>query len=209
MGLLKRFLNNCRCPEGAAGKLMLHGMTFGHRWISAWGLSHLNGLSPNSIVDLGCGSGANAAKLLELFPEARVTAADYSQKAVAHARKKLADTIASGRCDVVRADVSDLPFPDGSFDVATAFETVYFWPGPLKSFREVARTLRSGGLFMITNEAGGREDMPVDWGRWVDGLTCYDGATLERLLREAGFSRVTVKRRPKLGWLSVLAYKAR
>jgi hypothetical protein len=44
----------------------------------------------------------------------------------------------AGRCRVLRGDVSSLPFADGSFALATAFETVYFWPGLGKCFAEVA-----------------------------------------------------------------------
>ena len=207
MGILKKFLNNASRPKGTLGKIMLSGMTFGHRWLSAWGLSHLDGVKASTVIDLGCGSGANALKLLEMFPSAHVTGADYSPLSVAHSKRKLEREIAAGRCAVVEANVADLPFEDASFDLATAFETVYFWPGPLESFCEVVRILRPGGVFMISNEAGGLEDMPVDWGRWVDGLNCYDGTALERFLREAGFSQVTVDRRPKLGWLCVVAHK--
>lgn len=39
------------------------------------------------------------------------------------------DMIASGRCEVVGGDVLAMPFTDGRFDLATAFETIYFWPG--------------------------------------------------------------------------------
>ena len=37
MGILKKFLNNASRPKGTLGKIMLSGMTFGHRWLSAWG----------------------------------------------------------------------------------------------------------------------------------------------------------------------------
>ncbi len=48
-----------------------------------------------------------------------------------------------------------LPFADTSFDVATAFETVYFWPDIRRSLSEVARVIRRGGTFMISNEVDG------------------------------------------------------
>ena len=56
MGFLKKFLSNCACPKGTLGRVMLHGMTFGHRWIADWGLKHLDGVSAASIVELGCGA---------------------------------------------------------------------------------------------------------------------------------------------------------
>ena len=207
MGFVSKFLSNCACPKGVLGRVMLHGMTFGHHWISAWGLAHLDGVSAANIIELGCGSGASAAKLLEKYPSSHLTGVDFSAESVTHARKKLAAQIAAGRCEFVQADVSALPLPDGTFDLATAFETVYFWPGPLESFREVYRVLAPGGMFMICYEAGARENLPVDWARWVEGMKYYNAETLTRLLEVAGFTAVRVDRREKLGWLCVLARK--
>ncbi len=38
-------------------------------------------------------------------------------------------------------------FEDGKFDVATAFETVYFWPDMLLDFMEVRRVLKKRRVF--------------------------------------------------------------
>jgi len=48
---------------------------------------------------------------------------------------------------VLEASVSSLPFKDNTFVMATAFETVYFWPDIEKSFAEVKRVLVPGGKF--------------------------------------------------------------
>lgn len=46
--------------------------------------------------------------------------------------------------------------PEG-FDPATAFETVYFWPGLQKCFAEAAKVLKLGGYFLICNESDGTD----------------------------------------------------
>ncbi len=56
-----------------------------------------------------------------------------------------------------QGDASSLAFPDTSFELATAFETVYFWPGLEKCFKQVFRVLRPGGVFMICNESDGTD----------------------------------------------------
>ena len=37
--------------------------------------------------------------------------------------------IEAGRCVVKQGDVSALDIADGEYELATAFETIYFWPG--------------------------------------------------------------------------------
>lgn len=60
-------------------------------------------------------------------------------------------------------NVAQLLFADEQFDLATAFETVYFWPGPADSFREVYRVLRLGGTFLIVNESDGTNQADEKW----------------------------------------------
>lgn len=43
-----------------------------------------------------------------------------------------------------------LPFPDGAFDVALCTVSVDYMTRPLDVFRDVARTLKPGGLFLVT-----------------------------------------------------------
>ena len=45
------------------------------------------------------------------YPDANVTAVDYSELSVAKAREFNRDMIASGRCTVLQGDVSDLHLP--------------------------------------------------------------------------------------------------
>ena len=85
----------------------------------------------------------------------KVTGVDYSPVSVEKSRKVNANAIANGRCTVLEASVSSLPFNDNTFNMATAFETVYFWPDIEKSFSEVKRILAPGGKFLIVNEDDG------------------------------------------------------
>ena len=134
MGLFKKFVSQTRKPEGFLGKVMLGGMNSGHAVMADWGFSHLPPITPEKAVDLGCGGGRNAGELLKKYPKAHVTAIDYSDLSVEKAKAFNQAAIAAGRCEVRQGDVSDLRLPASSFDLATAFETVYFWPGLEKCF---------------------------------------------------------------------------
>lgn len=141
------FVENTRKPVGFGGKLMVAAMNLGHQALARWGLGFLNVGPEAEILDCGCGGGANLHALLKRCPKGTAVGLDYSPVSVAASRKKNRAAIAAGRCRVEQGDVSALPFEDEKFDLATAFETVYFWPDLGGSFREVFRVLKPGGTF--------------------------------------------------------------
>ena len=143
---MKNIFNQTRKPEGLLGKMMLRGMNPGHAKLADWGLTHLPKLAPERAIDIGCGGGRNAGELLKMYPKAHVTAVDYSELSVEKARAYNKDMIVAGRCDVKQGDASELAFPDATFDLATAFETVYFWPGLEKCFERKVRMKSHRGL---------------------------------------------------------------
>lgn len=178
-----------------------------HAKLSSWGLAHLKLFAPLSIVEIGCGDGRNVAELLRMFPQAHVTGMDLSPVAVTLAEKRNHGDMITKRCEILQGDVSALPFRDASYDMVTAFETVYFWPGPLTSFCEVYRVLMPGGLFMIVNKLDGEEKKAPQWAQEMDGLQVYDKISLIRLLKEAGFDEFSVDRIEEKHWLCVMARK--
>ena len=101
-------------------------------------------IDPKGVVDLGCGGGRNAGERLKLFSKAHVTPIYYSELSLVKAKKYNRDMNA-GRCVVQQGDMANLKLPEERFDLATAFETVYFWPGLAKCFSRVATALKSGG----------------------------------------------------------------
>lgn len=207
MGLFKRFVNQTRKPEGFLGKLMVGGMNSGHAKLADWGMTHLGGITPANIAELGCGGGRNAGELMKRYPKAKLTAVDYSELSVEKTKEYNEDMIASGRCEVIRASVAELPLGGGSVDLATAFETVYFWPGIEKCFAEVRRILKPGGAFMICNESDGTDETSKKYEKLIDGMKCYTAEELERALRAAGFSEVNADHHPDKPWITVTARK--
>ncbi len=189
---ITRIFTNYAKPDGPVGTFITAGMNPGHAKVRRWGLEHLTGLRPQRIVELGCGGGAAVRDLLRRYPEATVTGVDHSDVAVAMTEKVNRGAITAGRATAVLAAVTDLPFDDGTFDLATAFETVYFWPGPVESFREVHRVLAPGGTFLVVNESdGGHPAEPVFSGI-IEGIRFWTPEELDGFLREAGFANVSI-----------------
>ena len=207
MGFLNKLFGNTKKPEGFWGKLMVEGMNRGHAPLADWGMSFFGDVRPKSILDCGCGGGRNVAELLKRYPQAEVTGLDYSEVSVKKSQEVNADAVQNGRCRIVQGDVSALPFADASFDLVSAFETVYFWPGPDRSFAEVFRVLRTGGVFMVVNEADGKNKADEKWTNIIDGMKIYGKEEIERCLYEAGFTRVEADHSAEKHWLTVRVVK--
>ncbi|MFC2431045.1 MAG: class I SAM-dependent methyltransferase [Candidatus Saccharimonas sp.] len=207
MGILKKVFGNTKKPEGFWGKLMVDGMNRGHAPLADWGMSFFGDIRPKAILDCGCGGGRNVAELLKRYPQAEVTGLDYSEVSVKKSQEVNAEAVAQGRCRIVQGDVSALPFADGAFDLVTAFETIYFWPGPERSFSEVFRVLKKGGTFAIVNEADGKNKADEKWTNIIDGMKIYGKEEIECCLYEAGFTRVEADHSAEKHWLTVRAVK--
>ncbi len=206
MAILKKILNQTRKPQGFLGKVMVKGMNGGApAMLANFGLSLLGGDDFGRIVDLGCGGGRNAGELLRRYPAARVTGVDYSAVSVATAKKhnrKFGD-----RCEIRQGDVSRLDPTAGEYDLATAFETVYFWPGLETCFANVYGILRQGGLFLVTNESDGLDETGKKYEKIIDGMKVYTTDEICAALEKAGFEIVKTIHHEKKPWIAVLAKK--
>ena len=207
MGLFKKFINQTRKPEGFLGKMMVNGMNGGHAKMADWGMSYLPKIAPEEIVDIGCGGGRNAGELAKRFSNAHVMAIDYSDVSVGKAMVYNKTLIDSGRMIVTQGDVSNLKIPNAKFDLATAFETIYFWPGLTRCFSEVCKVLKPGGKFLIVNESDGTDEASLKYQKIIDGMRCYTAYEIDTALKEAGFTDVQVNHHDSKAWISVIATK--
>ncbi len=199
------FFENTRNPVGLGGKIMVALMNLGHSPVARWGLRFLE-LTPDAeVLDCGCGGGANIKRLLKLCPKGTVWGIDYSPVSVEKSKRVNEAAVTKGRCDVLRASVTELPFESEQFNAVTAFETVYFWPDLPQCFREVWRVLKSGGTFLICNESNGDTDKDEKWTEIIGGMTIYKDIELKSCLEQAGFFDVQIHK--KKSWLCVTARK--
>lgn len=199
--MLNKFFQNTRKPQGTLGKMMLKGMNSGHAKMADWGFSHISFPDNSHILDVGCGGGANIARMLKEIPGGVVDGLDHSEESVDFSKKTNASQLGK-RCEIRQGDVASLPYPDGSLDGVTAFETIYFWPDLDAAFKEVKRVLKPGGAFFICCES---ED-PTDttWTDRIDGMTVYRGEDLKDRLMNIGFTNVELHRNEK-GWVCLKA----
>lgn len=199
------FFENTRKPVGFGGRVMVAMMNLGHTPVATWGLEFLH-LSPDAtVLDCGCGGGANIKRLLKKCPRGIVKGIDYSPVSVEKTKKVNETAIAEGRCAVLQGSVVDMNFEDDLFDAVTAFETVYFWPDLTQCFREAYRVLKPGGTFLICNESNGDTNKDEKWTEIIGEMTIYKDAELKARLGQAGFYEVQIHK--KKNWLCITARK--
>lgn len=122
----------------------------------------------------------------------KVYGVDYSVESVKLSREVNQDYINDGKVEVLEENVESLPFEDNTFDIITAFETVYFWPNIEKSFGEVKRVLKPGGIFLIGTESNGSDNIPMRISEKLIDMTVYNDEELTRFLTNNDYSEITV-----------------
>lgn len=193
-------------PAGESGRELLERMNGGtHEELAKWGLGLLRVAPDAQVLDIGCGGGANLRRLLSCVEDGHVSGIDRSSLSVQVSRETNEQAIAENRCDVVEGDVLALPYPDDSFDVVTAFETVYYWDLPA-AFSEVNRVLKPQGAFLVCNEDNGEDAEVLELATAIPGMVVYRADELVTQLERAGLviERVSEK---EGGWVAVIARK--
>ena len=184
------FFDNMRKPQGKLGNIQLKSMNKEHTPVSLWGLKHLNIKSDDVILDVGCGGGINVKRMAKSAK--KVYGIDYSIESVKLSKEVNEKLIDEGKVEIIEGNVKSLPFEDNTFDIVTAFETVYFWPDIEKCFAEVKRVLKPGGIFLIGLETNGSDNFIMKfWGHFID-MEMYDDDEITSFLESNDFSDITV-----------------
>ena len=153
-----------------------------------------------TVLELATGTGLIAKHIVKAT--AHIEATDASPEMITEAKRGNY----SAKLHFSVQDMFSLPYAGNSFDVVTAFETVYFWPELAQNFREVYRVLKPGGVFFICNEANGETTKDDKWTQIIDGMTIYTDTALKEYLEKAGFCQIQSHKNKK-GWLCVTAQK--
>ena len=136
-----------------------------------------------AVLDLGCGAGFPVAqRLAQRFV---VTGVDISAEQLKLAREYV--PIAT----FIKADMSELELPQGSFDAVVALYSIIHVPreehGSL--LRKIRRWLKPGGIFLATwplTEWEGEEENWEGWGATM-WWSHFDKQTYIDMLRHSGF----------------------
>lgn len=107
----------------------------------------LSSMQGKDYVELGCGGGQGTVGTATLAPDT-VVGVDFSGDQLAYARQ-LRDRYGVD-AEFVTGDVTNLPFADDSFDVASSEAVFQMVEQFDQALREAHRVLRDGGVFVLS-----------------------------------------------------------
>src|SRR3954447_10999776 len=149
-----------------------------------------------SVLDIPCGGGV-ALRALSPSHQIRYVAADIAPDMIVRT-EQVAHELELDQVETEIADVEDLQYADGEFDLCLSFAGLHCFPHPDVATREIARVLKPGGLFVgsvFLRGAGIRYEPMVLFGRLAGVMGPSGGLRdLERWLDHAGFSESRVDR---------------
>jgi protein-L-isoaspartate O-methyltransferase len=171
-------------------------------------LLHLDTTYPegSSVLEAGCGVGAQTVTLASNSPGALITSVDVSEASVGEARKAVQ---AAGINNVTlrQADIFHLPFPSGSFDHVFVCFVLEHLAHPVQALKAMKHVLKPGGtITVIEGDHGSTYFYPdSEYARKAvrcqvelqarAGGNALIGRALYPLLKEAGFDEVNVSPR--------------
>lgn len=108
---------------------------------------HYLKIAPQRILDLGCGTGVFSRELAQMYPKAQIVGVDLAHAMLLQAQKKHSWR---RKWPLVSADMKQLPFATGAFDLVFANQVIH-WGEPLEFvFRELNRVMKPNACLMFT-----------------------------------------------------------
>lgn len=160
----------------------------------------------SSVLEAGCGIGAQTLPLARSSPQALITSIDVSEASLGEAAKALR-AAGIGNVTLRQADIYDLPFAPASFDHVFLCFVLEHLARPAEALRALQRVLKPGGTITVIEGDHGSTYFYPDSEyahRCVrclvelqarEGGNALIGRSLYPLLQQAGFGGVQVSPR--------------
>lgn len=125
-----------------------------------------NGISYGLALEVGPGPGYLGLEWLKRTQNTRLKGLDISEDMLALARRNAIEYDLFGRAEYFKGDARNMPFENEHFDAVFTNGSLHEWAYPEQILNEIARVLKSGGRYVITDL---RRDMalPVRWFLWL------------------------------------------
>ncbi|HET6192410.1 MAG TPA: class I SAM-dependent methyltransferase [Trebonia sp.] len=121
---------------------------FGPAHAAALQTASAAGMTPEDVLDVGCGTGRLLERAAQQWPKAHLLGIDAAPLMIAEAKKKHGGD-ARFRFEV--ADAVALPLGASAVDLAFSTFSHHHWSDQQAGVREIARVLRPGGVFILAH----------------------------------------------------------
>jgi len=193
------------------GRFTLWSMNARHSNLTDWGLTHVSVEPHYTILDVGCGGGRTVSKLAAMATQGKVYGVDFSEESVASSKRFNARWIEMGRAEIRHASVSQLPFPEGMFDLVTGVETHFWWPDLPGDMREIFRVVKPRGRLIVIAEiykgAHRTGAKLVEKYCELAGMTLLTVDGHRELFANTGYADIQVIEEPRRGWICATGRK--
>lgn len=190
--LYARLYAQFRRPRGPLGWLVGQLMAVKNAERSRWVLEKLDPRPGEHILEVGFGSGADVARMIDAIgPDGVVTGIDASDVMVRLALGNNRRAVRRSRAVLQRGTVEGLPFADASFDAVYSVNCAQFWSDLDAAFAGLRRVTRPGGRAVIAVQPMNRGASVTDSQRWLTEFErAAESASWQIVARALGPQRV-------------------
>ena len=141
------------------------------------------GLSEGEVVlDIGSGSGIDTVLAArQVGPTGRVIGLDMLAEMCERARAVVKEAGVAAWCDLQEGEMEAIPLPDASIDVVISNGVINLSPRKSRAFAEIARVLRPGGRFCVSDLVVDDDLPPEVLSSGAAWAGCIAGALSERV----------------------------
>ncbi len=152
---------------------------------------------PESVLDVGCGTGKLLRRAYTCWPEAQLIGVDPANRMIEMARRLTPNaTFFTGMAEA-------LPLQGASVDLALSTISFHHWQDQAAGIREIARVLRPGGYFILVD---------MSFPAWLVRLfrlkRVHSRARLQALFNQAGLQVEAQQKIARRGWLATVGKKS-
>jgi arsenite methyltransferase len=143
------------------------------------GLCHIE--KDKYVLEVGCGVGLTACYIARKYG-CRIVGVDISEKMIERSKERAGREGVEDRVEFRVADVQDLPFEDGLFDVVIGESITVFPEDKQKAVSEYVRVTKPGGYVGLNETTWLKTPVPMELVEWV---SCDYSANAEVLPADA------------------------
>jgi ubiquinone/menaquinone biosynthesis C-methylase UbiE len=133
--------------------------------------------NPQTILDVGCGTGRLLRKAKQQWPKAHFIGIDAAEKMIQQATQLFPEA------EFHAAMAEALPLPNNSVDLAFCTFSFHHWVNQARGIREIARVLKPQGKFLLADIV-----IPHWMSLFVKRFRYNSPATIKEMFEQAGFA---------------------